>query len=125
MCNDPVFAPQHWTPTVHQYFVCVCARTTSWQSALKYDFIHFHVGNSSPGVGSEEDFSNSSHDDARDIDTVSPVASPDCPAAASVSNSESDEDTIARECYRIFKEYEPQESQRTVSKVKIKCHDEL
>lgn len=86
----------------------------------------FHVGNSSsPGAGSQEQYISGSDSDSRDADTVSSVALPDDSAAVTVYASESDEDTIAQECYRIFKEYEPQQSQRTVSKVQLKCHDEL
>jgi hypothetical protein len=82
--------------------------------------MHFCVGNSSsPGAGSEDHYSSSSDTDSRDADTMRSVALPDYTSAISVSESESDEDTIAQECYRIFKEYEPQQSQRTVSKVKM------
>jgi hypothetical protein len=88
--------------------------------------MHFHLGNSSsPGAGSEEQYGSSSDTDTRDTNIISSVALRDDPATISVSDSESDEDTIAQECYRIFKEYEPQQSQHTVSKVKMKCHDEL
>jgi len=93
---------------------------------VKCGYIHFNAGNSSsPGSGSEEQYSSSNDTDTRDADIFSSVALPDDPAAVSVSDSESDEDTIAQECYRIFKEYEPQQSQHTVSKVKVKSHNEL
>jgi len=46
---------------------------------------------------------------------------PDDPA----TDLESDEDSITQECYRIFQEYDPQQSQCTVSKVRMKCYHQL
>lgn len=84
------------------------------------DFRHFIVGNSSPGAGSEENYSSSNDADTKDTEVINSDALPDYPAAGSVSGSESDEDAITRECYRIFQEYEPQQSHHTVSKVNLK-----
>jgi hypothetical protein len=78
------------------------------------DFMHFLVGNSSPGAGSEENYSSSN-----DTEIINSVALPEYPAAGSVSASESDEDAITQECYRIFQEYEPQQSHHTISKVNM------
>jgi hypothetical protein len=78
--------------------------------------VHFLVGNSSPGAGSEENYSSSNDTDTRDTEAINSVALPDCHAAG----SESDEDAITQECYRIFQEYEPQQSHHTVSKVNMK-----
>jgi hypothetical protein len=78
--------------------------------------VHFLVGNSSPGAGSEENYSGSD-----DTEISNSLALPDCDAAGLVSGSESDEDAITQECYRIFQEYEPQQSLHTVSKVNMKC----
>jgi hypothetical protein len=89
------------------------------------DFMHFTVGSSSPGAGSEENYSSSNDTDPKDTEVINSVALPDHPAAGSVSGSDSDEDAITRECYRIFQEYEPQQSYRTVSKVNMKCWNEL
>lgn len=80
-------------------------------------FVHFIVGNSSPGAGSEENYSSSNDTDTKDTEVNNSVALRDYPA----SGSDSDEDAITRECYRIFQEYEPQQSHRTVSKVNMKC----
>jgi hypothetical protein len=74
--------------------------------------MHFIVGNSSPGAGSEENYSSSN-----DTEVINSDALPDYPTAG----SESDEDAITRECYRIFQEYEPQQSHHAVSKVNMKC----
>jgi hypothetical protein len=83
--------------------------------------MHFIVGNSSPDAGSEENYSSSNDTDTKDTEVINSVALPDYPAAG----SESDEDAITRECYRIFQEYEPQQSHHTVSKVNMKCYYEL
>ncbi|PNF19437.1 hypothetical protein B7P43_G03609 [Cryptotermes secundus] len=73
--------------------------------------------------GSEENYNSSSDTDTKDTEVVNSVALPDYPAAGLVSGSESDEDAITRECYRIFQEYEPQQSHHTVSKKAIKIEE--
>jgi hypothetical protein len=89
---------------------------------LKCDFKHFIVEHStSPDAGSEENYSSSSDIDSRDAENINSVALPDDPA----TDLESDEDSITQECYRIFQEYDPQQSQCTVSKVRMKCYNQL
>lgn len=89
---------------------------------MKCDFKHFLLDYSpSLDAGSEENYSSSSDVDTRDAENVNSVALPDDPA----TDLESDEDSITQECYRIFQEYDPQQSQYTVSKVRMKCYNQL